>query len=128
MEPLDRRIQELDEALKAAAFGLAILLTISGGANAADLRCTPTLPVFCANVHVGCAGRTTLPTHGFAIAADQIAYDDGTVWDVTRASSDSGDVYRRKGARDWIRVDPEGRFSQRVYLGRGPVMAFGVCR
>lgn len=107
---------------------LALALIVStGAAAAAESRCAPALPVFCANVHVGCAGRTTRPTSGFLLGDGVIAFDDGAVWTVTSETSGSGDVYRRTGAPDWIRVDPEGRFSQRVYLERGPVMAYGVC-
>jgi len=113
----------LTDGLKAACF----LIAISGAAEAAGTRCTPALPVFCANGHVGCSGKTALPTHSFRIESDRIAFDNGEAWRVTATVSDSGDVYRREVSRDWIRVGPDGRFSQRVYLERGPVMAYGIC-
>ena len=68
-----------------------------------------------------------MPTSGFVLGAERVAFDDGAIWDVVVTSTDSGDVYRRQALRDWIRVDPEGRYSQRVYLERGPAMAFGLC-
>lgn len=115
----------MNDGLKA---GLAIL-AFAGAAKAegANLTCTPALPVFCANVHVGCSGKTKLPTRGFRVEADRIAFDEGDEWRVVTAVTQSGVVYRRDASRDWIRIGPDRRFSQRVYLERGPVMAYGVC-
>ncbi len=124
---MGRRIQKLDETLRTAVVGLMFLLTFTG-AQAAELRCTPSLPVFCANVHVGCSGRTNLPTHGFAITQAGVEFDDGGAWLVEISVSDSGAVYRRKDARDWIRIAPDGAYSQRAYRERGPVMAYGLCQ
>jgi len=113
----------LSDGLNAAL----VLIALSGAAGAGEPRCVPALPVFCANVHVGCSGKTRLPTRGFRVEAGRIVFDDGTDWRVTAAASDSGVVYRREASRDWIRIGREGRYSQRVYLERGPVMAFGEC-
>lgn len=103
------------------------LIAFAGAAKADDLDCTPSLPVFCANVHVGCSGRTALPTSRFVVETKRIVFDDGAEWSVTQSVSNSGMVYRRDASRDWIRIGPDSRFSQRVYLERGPVMAYGVC-
>ena len=113
----------MNDGLKAAF----ILIASSGSAQAAELRCTPALPVFCANVHVGCSGRTTLPTRGFLIEPGRIVFEDGAQWQVTATISNSGVVYRREASRDWIRIGHERRFSQRVYLERGALMAYGQC-
>lgn len=127
MEPVDRRIQKLDETLRAAAFSLAVFIVIGGPTKAADLRCTPALPVFCANVHVGCAGRTALPTLSFTVTDGGVAFEDGSRWAGAASVTDSGTVYRRENSRDWIRLDRAGAFSQRVYRKAGPVMAYGTC-
>ena len=127
MEPVDRCIQKLDEAVKAAAFGLAISFIIGSTATAANLRCSPALPVFCANVHVGCAGRTALPTLAFTITAEGVVFEDGSRWGADASVTESGTVYRRKGSRDWIRIDTAGACSQRMYRKAGPVMAYGTC-
>lgn len=116
-------ITSLSDGLKAAV----VLIATAVVAEADEVRCTPALPVFCANVHVGCSGRTEMPTQGFMTGDGQILFDDGAIWRVDIAVSDSGVVYRREEARDWIRIDPDGRFSQRVYRARGPVMTYGVC-
>lgn len=126
MEPLDRRIQKLDEALR-AAFGFILLFT-GNAAQAEELRCTPALPVFCANVHIGCSGRTTLQTQAFIVSSGKVAFSDGDEWIVDLSVSDSGAVYRKRGADDWIRVDLTGVFSQRIYRHTGPLMAYGTCK
>ncbi len=105
----------------------AIICLAGARATAADLRCTPTLPVFCANVHVGCAGRTKLPTLDFTAMVDGVVFEDGSRWSGAASVSYSGAVYRRAGSRDWIRIDTGGAFSQRVYRDGGPMMAYGVC-
>lgn len=105
---------------------------IGANAEAAEVKCAPALPVFCANVHVGCAGRTAVATHGFKITLSGsdalIAFADGRNWVADVTSSSSGAVYRQRGSRDWIRIDPKGFFSQRVYRARGPMMSYGTCR
>jgi len=114
------------EGMKFAPF-LLLVFASAAEANAAGAHCTPALPIFCANVHVGCSGKTDLPTQGFTISPAKISFDDGDTWQVDVSVSDSGTVYRRRGAADWIRVDPAGAFSQRIYRDAGPVMAYGTC-
>ena len=104
---------------------LIMLATVPAAAEAQT--CRPALPVFCKNVHVGCSGKTTIPTSGFAVRDDRIVFNSGVEWNVAVSRSRSGDVYRREGAQDWIRLSPDGNFSQRVYLESGPVMAYGAC-
>lgn len=103
------------------------LIAFTGGAEAADLRCIPALPVFCANVHIGCSGRTVLPTQEFSVSPTRITFSDGSGWRVDQAVSDSGSVYRRQGAKDWVRINPKGAFSQRIYRENGPLMTYGRC-
>jgi hypothetical protein len=116
---------------KLLIIGLAVMAGCGAEARATAVHCRPALPVFCANVHVGCAGRTTLPTQPFTISAlgtsAKIDFADGERWIAGTSVSQSGTVYRNQNSNDWIRIDPEGRFSQRVYRPRGPLMAYGTC-
>lgn len=107
---------------------IAALLIAQPAAAQDTLLCSPALPVFCANIHVGCSGKTDFPTSEFMVAGGQITFDNGeAVWSGGESTA-SGTVYRKPGTRDWIRISPDQRFSQRIYTAKGPVMAYGTCR
>jgi len=105
-------------------------MLVFGAASAASepvYTCEPALPTYCQNIHLGCAGRTNRPTSDFQIADGGIAFSDGARWRVSTNRSHSGVVFRRRETNDWIRIDNDLRFSQRLYAPRGPLMAFGTC-
>ncbi len=106
--------------------GLVAVILLAQSAAADNLRCVPALPVFCKNVHVECAGRTELPTVHFVAEETKITFENGEAWP-TGSVTHSGIVYRRPDSQDWVRIAPDRRFSQRVFTGKGPVMAYGSC-
>ena len=96
------------------------------------LSCTPALPNFCANVHVGCAGRSKLRTSGFDVLVHKgrasVTFSNGTGWVAKTARSRGALILRRHGDQGWIRIETDGRFSQRIYVKGAALMAYGTCR
>ena len=100
------------------------------------LECRPALPFYCANIHVGCAGRSRVPTAPFTLAfADgaTIHRDREVPQAASVTHSTSGTVVRPDGSLDWIRVqvtkDKESfAFSQRIYQKGRALMTHGTCR
>ncbi len=93
--------------------------------------CRPALPIFCRNVHVSCSGKTDIPTSPFRITLSgteaQIAYNDrnGPVpGDVTKGPDL---VIRLSGTNDWIHIEPNGRYSHRIYRNGLAAMSYGRC-
>lgn len=115
----------------------AIAITWAGAAasdGAIWLECRPALPNYCANIHIGCAGRSNVPTEPFKLSfedkgvlhrADDPPQSLGIVW------SNRDAVFRSEGSRDWIRVQfgtkDEHLFSERIYRGAKALMTHGVC-
>ena len=91
------------------------------------LNCIPALPFYCANIHVGCAGRTTIATQRFTVERDIITFGDATIWKIRRQTDRDADILWHKGHRDWIRVEADGRFSLRRYDSGSPMMTRGHC-
>lgn len=121
--------------MKRAALFAGVLATASFLANQAaaeTLACAPRYPTFCANAHVACVGRSRLPAQAFTVAFEgpraTISFADGAVVEAGVAMSESGRVLRVEGEDWWIRIDPAGRFSQRVYAAAGALMSVGICR
>lgn len=95
------------------------------------IRCEPLYPVFCHNVHIGCAGRTSLPTEGFLVTVKangvDVVFDGGEKW-MAQAPEQKGErVIRKTDSRDWIRIDRNDRFSHRIYRKGTALMAYGKC-
>lgn len=113
------------------ALAAALAIGAAGAAGAATLDCAPRFPVFCANLHVGCAGRSALPAPAFRVTLGEgraeVAFADGGAWRATARTSHAGVVLRPAAGRDWIRIAPDGGYSQRIYRRRGPLMAIGRC-
>ncbi len=95
------------------------------------IRCEPTYPVFCQNVHIGCAGRTSLPTEGFSVIVEsdavELTFDGGEKWIAQAPEREGERVIRNSGSRDWIRIDHKDSFSHRIYRRGTALMAFGKC-
>ena len=94
--------------------------------------CQPARPVFCRNIHVACAGRTDIPTVPFRVSIDgaRARVDfDGPESSVQGRVAGSGDlVIRLDDSRSWIRIQPDGRYSHRIYRKDGAAMSQGTCR
>ena len=101
-----------------------------------SLDCAPALPKFCANIHVGCAGRSRIETWPFRLVFNDTSVlhregFDPVHLDVTFGEQDA--VFRLPGSRDWIRIllsDGKDRmiFSQRICRNGQALMTRGTCR
>jgi len=115
---------------------LAIALSSQQAARAdVEVRsydCVPLRPFFCRNIHVACAGRTKLPTSPFrvSVAGDLAKVDfEGPEPSGQGRVSGSGElVIRLETNRSWIRIQPDGRYSHRIYWGGGSAMSQGSCK
>ncbi len=114
---------------------LAIALSSEQAARADDAvrsyDCKPLRPFFCRNIHVACAGRTRIPTAPFrvSIAGDlaKVEFDGPEPAGQGRVSGSGELVIRLETNRSWIRIQPDGRYSHRVYWGNGAAMSQGTC-
>jgi hypothetical protein len=124
---------------------IAALAAVVGSASAAppralDVQCEPAVPVFCRNIHVGCAGPTELRTFPFKLrvasergwieagpdGADfQQHYADARVeWD----EAEGYVILWPRGRPGYIKRLADGRFSFRHYPdATGGVMSYGRC-
>lgn len=106
----------------------------------AELVCEPEYPVFCANVHVTCAGRTAIAAFVFRLrVADEVAtMTAGPEGEPVRSSYDRAGVSWGEGSAEaivqpasgpgYLRIDGSGRYSLRHYIGPAGVMSIGRCR
>ena len=94
-------------------------------------NCIPLYPVFCKNVHVGCAGRTSLPTLGFSITQKGemgiIEFLDGSSVNAKIMKIGGELIFRLLESQSWIRIEEDGRFSHRVYNDGTSAMSIGQC-
>ena len=103
------------------------------------LFCEPTLSYFCSNIHIGCAGQSTLRTWPFTIsmignkgkmapAIEQStlikAVRDG---DIVRADDLDSLILFLKPGKDYVKVSTTGKFNFRHYTQRGALMTYGWC-
>ncbi len=115
---------------------LALALPPHRAAGADDAArsydCEPLRPFFCRNIHVACAGRTRIPTSPFrvSIAGDHATVEfQGPEPSARGRVGGTGDlVIRLEAGRAWIRIQPDGRYSHRIYWGGGSAMSQGTCK
>jgi hypothetical protein len=104
-----------------------------------ELRCQPSHPVFCSNVHVTCVGPTRVATFPFQLraagasgsvkAADHEApleglYEDVKVtWDPQTQSV----ILQPANAQGYVRLQSDGQYVFRYYIGAAGVMSLGRC-
>lgn len=100
------------------------------------LTCEPVYEVFCGNIHVACAGRSTLPTTAMSIALE------GDRARLTASGDPGGEQAgpARLGAdsayllvsfppnKGYFRLEADGRFSHRVYRQGRALISRGACR
>ena len=113
---------------------LAMVFGASAPAQQAELEplaCTPALPFYCENIHVGCAGRSELATLPFRVTPTETGAEvtaDGQEAVPARVARDrSGFVLRLDSSRDWIRIEGDGRYSTRIYRDDVALMTRGAC-
>ena len=93
---------------------------------AALLSCVPALPFYCANIHIGCAGRTRTETEAFQISDQRVQFQGGEVWQIQTTPDREAEILRRIEHSDWIRIESDGRFSLRRYAPAA-MMTRGTC-
>ena len=104
------------------------------------VTCLPTLPFFCANIHVGCAGRTTLRTFAFTlrtsagrawIESDADTAGIGKRYRNARIYRDEKGAYvifRPRAGRGYIKLLDNSRYSFRHYVRDLGTMSHGRCQ
>jgi hypothetical protein len=104
-----------------------------------ELSCQPQLPFFCGNLHVSCAGRTSIATFAFRLRVNATqgtltaapgtedlrgSFEEGrAVWD--RDGADLIVFSRQDGG--YIKLLADGRYSLRIYAPQGALMSLGRC-
>ncbi|MEM7525571.1 MAG: hypothetical protein AAF360_17795 [Pseudomonadota bacterium] len=108
----------------------ALCLVVAAAANAAPLICAPALPFYCANIHVGCAGRSQIAARAFSVSVDgafAIVRRDDAAATYTVAPDRDRTILRPEFGEGWIRIDEDGRFAERIYRKSGALMSYGRC-
>jgi len=104
-----------------------------------EVSCQPSHPVFCANVHVTCVGPTrtsTFPFHlratatsgtvtpvGEAAALDGLYSNAIATWDAPTQSL----ILTPAASNGYVRLQSDGRYVFRYYVGAVGVMSLGRC-
>ena len=105
------------------------LIALPALAAAERVRCVPDYPVFCANVHFACVGRSEIKTDELTIelfaATARVTTARGTA-DMA-LGRDRGARILTNAAPGYIKVAADGRFSQRIYVRSKALMAIGTC-
>jgi hypothetical protein len=107
--------------------------------QAGAVSCQPSLPFFCGNLHVSCAGRTSLPTFAFTLRATPAhgAIEPGPEaesfrqqYEGARVDWDSEGQYvivRPALASGYVKLLADGSYSFRHYAQHVGVMSLGRC-
>lgn len=101
------------------------------------VTCLPALPFFCDNIHVGCAGRTTLRTFAFTLRmnagrawvdADADTAGISEQYENARLDWDQdGVIFRPRATQGYIKLLDNGRYSFRHYARDLGTMSHGRC-
>ena len=121
----------------AASVSLPILTKL---AKEGDVNCNPALRYFCANIHVGCSGRTSIPTFPFSIllinkqVQIKAAMNSPEIRDLFK---DKYNIYWAQNSdyilihfharRGYIKVLENGKYRFRYYRNGFAVMSYGWC-
>ncbi|HYJ96546.1 MAG TPA: hypothetical protein VEX14_00675 [Burkholderiaceae bacterium] len=104
-----------------------------------EVACVPALPYFCRNLHVACAGQTSIQAFAFKLKATR---SEGTV--ESAPAADNVLVQYEHGRIEWdrdgayaillppqgsgyIKLLSDGSYSFRHYAPHGAVMSIGRC-
>jgi hypothetical protein len=120
---------------------LALILglgVVSTCALALEVECEPVYPVFCMNIHAGCAGRTETAALPFKLNAASgrgwIESPDADMRELYangRAEWEDGEtrvIVRPQRGQGYIRLLADGRYVFRYYRGDAGIMSYGNCR
>lgn len=121
-------------AFSAGAAGDPLHTLRQGG----EVSCRSPEPFFCENVHVRCAGRTSVETFAFALRAAagsvelvsaarefQRRYEDAAVeWDMEGTYV----LLLPRGTNGYVKLLAGGQYVFRHYIGSVGVMSLGTCR
>ncbi len=99
------------------------------------IACAPDLPRYCANIHIGCSGRSRIETAPFLLELNSHiglwTQGDRRVKGSARRQETTV-VFRPEESRDWIRVQLGNGsgpypYAERIYKGGQGLMARGRC-
>lgn len=102
--------------------------------------CEPRLKYFCENIHIGCSGRSAIPTAAFTVVVNgDNALLERLVDSATPVSTGppgaiswpEGGAYaivRFPGAPGYLKISSDGTYSMRRYSSGTAYMAYGSCR
>ena len=114
-----------------AAPVLVAAMLVAAPAAAESYRCQPALPFYCANIHVGCAGRSRRPGEAFVLRIDgEIAaarFASGHEADMSVHRDARATVLRDRTTTDWVRLLPDGTFVHRIQSLKPALMMRGRC-
>jgi hypothetical protein len=104
-----------------------------------EVECRPALPSFCRNLHVACAGQTSIQAFAFKLKAARaegtieyapeadnvlVQYEHGRIeWDRDGAYA----ILLPPQGSGYIKLLSDGSYSFRYYAPQGPVMSVGRC-
>ena len=110
---------------------LLAVLVAAAPATAETYRCEPALPFYCANIHVGCAGRSRRPGEAIVLRMDGEAasarFASGQEVELSVHREARAVVLFDRKSRDWIRLSPDGTFVHRVQSREPALMMRGRC-
>ncbi len=124
-------------ALAAAAGAESVVATLARGGR---VSCRPVLPYYCENIHIGCAGRTTISARPFTLAVEEdrvsLIYqargsqttDPVRAGRIAFADELSYAIVRLGPSADYVRINADGTYSFRLYLRGLGNMSYGSCR
>ena len=109
-------------------------------AQSGEAACQPTAPYFCANMHVSCAGQTTLRAFPFTLRANRTrgAIESDPEHEAVRKPFDDAFIEWEEGGAavilrprihsGYIKLLADGSYSFRHYTPHGAVMSIGRCK
>jgi len=105
------------------------------------VTCRPALHYFCRNIHVGCSGRSSIPTFTFDVTVtnDRASLKQTTSIESSPATSprsgpvswadDNGyAIVRLRPTPDYLKIVADGSYSFRHYSDGTGYMSYGKCR
>jgi len=105
------------------------------------VTCQPTLDYFCRNIHVGCSGRSSIPTFTFDVTMNKdrasltqkAAVETRTVPAVRTGPASWADdngyvIVWLRPSMDYLKIVAGGSYSFRHYSGGTAYMSYGQCR
>ena len=140
----------LGQCARYLALSLSVVVTTTAGPQPADalsrlkherqIACQPSAPYFCANVHVSCSGRTTVPTFPFSLritptGGGALEAPPGSAVFVEQYSDAQVEwsteglyvIVRPARSSGYIKLFRDGKYVFRHYPQHEGVMSLGQC-